>query len=65
MSISNFFKTLKNLSHVFSQTGHRILSFVLISREFINSKRNGRLKVNILSSIALIHKIFQRFARIF
>ena len=38
---------------------HSCLFFVLgISRELVNSKGGGRLKVNILSFITLIHKIF-------
>ena len=37
---------------------HNCLFFVLgSSGQFVNSKRSGRLKVNILSFIALIHKI--------
>ncbi len=43
---------LKTAGQIFSP-----IWFSGTSREFVNSKGNSRLKVNILSFIALIHKI--------
>ncbi len=43
---------LKTAGQIFSP-----IWFLSTSREFVNSKGNSRLKVNILSFIALIYKI--------
>ena len=47
-----------SIRYLLQISAHNCLFFVLgTSRKFVNSKRSGRLKVNIFSFIALIHKI--------